>query len=123
INVPRYVSTLLLSNFTFKFALPTGINDDDYLSVLSKNLNELVTKVNPDFVFFQAGVDVMKGDKLGKMNLTKEGVKQRDELVIESCKSYNIPIVITMGGGYSEKLKDLIEAHCNTFRVAVRLYS
>ncbi|MEQ8576024.1 MAG: histone deacetylase, partial [Fulvivirga sp.] len=104
-------------------ALPTGINDDDYLSVLSKNLNELVTKVNPDFVFFQAGVDVMKGDKLGKMNLTKEGVKQRDELVIESCKSYNIPIVITMGGGYSEKLKDLIEAHCNTFRVAVRLYS
>nr|WP_246202646.1 histone deacetylase [Fulvivirga lutimaris] len=104
-------------------ALPTGINDKDYLTVLSKNIDELVTKINPDFVFFQAGVDVMKGDKLGKMHLSKAGVKQRDELVIERCKSYNIPLVITMGGGYSEKLKDLVEAHCNTFRTAVKHYS
>lgn len=104
-------------------ALPTGIDDEGYLGFLSNNLDKLMTNINPDFVFFQAGVDVMKGDKLGKMHLSKAGVKLRDELVIEQCKSYNIPLVITMGGGYSEKLKDLIEAHCNTFRAAVKLYS
>ena len=103
--------------------LPTGITDEDYLSLLNENLNKLMTTVMPEFVFFQAGVDVMKGDRLGKMNLSKAGVKKRDELVIEQCKSRNTPLVITMGGGYSEKLKDLVEAHCNTFRTAVRHYS
>ena len=104
-------------------ALPTGIDDEGYLIVLSKNLKELMINVNPDFIFFQAGVDVMAGDRLGKMNLTKEGVKRRDQLVIELCRSYNVPLVITMGGGYSEKLKDLVEAHCNTFRMAAKYYS
>lgn len=104
-------------------ALRSGVDDDEYLTVLDQNLKKLIDSVKPDFVFFQAGVDVMAGDKLGKMKLTKEGVKQRDDLVIDQCKSYNIPLVITMGGGYSTRLKDLVEAHCNTFRTAVRHFS
>lgn len=104
-------------------ALPTGINDESYLAVLSENLDKLFESVKPDFVLFQAGVDVMKEDKLGKMSLSKTGVKLRDEFVIHLSKSHNTPLVITMGGGYSEKLKDLVDAHCNTFRVAVKHYS
>ncbi len=104
-------------------ALPSNINDYEYLNVLETNLNHLFKTVDPDFVFFQSGVDVMAGDKLGKMALSKVGIKQRDHLVISNCFLRNIPLVITMGGGYSTRLVDLVDAHCNTFRTAVGLYS
>ncbi|HNP19353.1 MAG TPA: histone deacetylase [Fulvivirga sp.] len=104
-------------------ALSININDHEYLNILETNLTHLFKTVDPDFVFFQSGVDVMAGDKLGKMALSKVGVKQRDHLVISNCFSRNIPLVITMGGGYSARLVDLVDAHCNTFRTAVDLYS
>ncbi len=104
-------------------ALPKGTTDETYLEVLSKNLNQLVERISPEFIFFQSGVDVMQGDRLGHLALSKAGVKQRDQLVIEKCERADIPLVITMGGGYSSKLADLIEAHCNTFRIAIDCYS
>ncbi len=104
-------------------ALEAGISDHDYLNILFDKLNYLLKTVNPDFVFFQAGVDVFEGDKLGKLALTKEGVKNRDKLVISTCHQNNIPLTITMGGGYAKKLPDLIDAHCNTFRTAMHQFS
>jgi acetoin utilization deacetylase AcuC-like enzyme len=103
-------------------ALPNDVTDDHYLEILEANLSHLFQSVEPDFVFFQSGVDVMMGDRLGKMALSKAGIKQRDKLVISSCHDKNIPLVITMGGGYSQKLTDLIDAHCNTFRTAIAYY-
>jgi acetoin utilization deacetylase AcuC-like enzyme len=73
-------------------------------------------------VFYQAGVDVLATDKLGKLNLTKEGCKTRDEIVLTHCYQYQIPMVVTMGGGYSARIADIVEAHCNTFRVAMGIF-
>jgi acetoin utilization deacetylase AcuC-like enzyme len=102
--------------------LPDGTGDKAYLELLEKNLAFLLETQNPDFIFFQSGVDVLATDKLGRLALTIAGCKARDKLVLKTCKENKIPVAISMGGGYSEKLADIIEAHANTFRVAQEIY-
>jgi acetoin utilization deacetylase AcuC-like enzyme len=102
--------------------LPDGISDEAYLLKLKKYLPMLIDKVRPDFIFYQSGVDVLKTDKLGRLGLTSFGCKQRDHFVFECCKRDNIPVAVSMGGGYSEKLSDIVEAHANTFRLAAEMY-
>lgn len=103
-------------------ALPTYSEDEAYLRILKKTLPQLIEKEKPDFAFFIAGVDVLKTDKLGKLSLSLEGCKERDVLVFELLNQKDIPVVVTMGGGYSPKIADIVEAHCNTYRVAERIY-
>lgn len=102
--------------------LPDGTDDSTYLNLLDTHLNKLLESVNPDFLFFQSGVDVLATDKLGRLGLTMEGCKQRDRLVLQSAYANKIPLVASMGGGYSEKIKDIIEAHANTYRLAQEIY-
>jgi acetoin utilization deacetylase AcuC-like enzyme len=102
--------------------LPDKMNDDAYLSLLQHHLKNLIEQVEPNFIFYQSGVDVLRTDKLGKLALTKEGCKERDRMVLKSCKENNIPISISMGGGYSHKISDIVDAHCNTFRLAQEIY-
>ena len=102
--------------------LPDGTGDKEYLKILKKNLYKLIDDLMPDFIFFQSGVDVLATDKLGRLALTIEGCKERDRLVIQACKDNNIPLVISMGGGYSDHIKDIIEAHANTYRLAQQIY-
>lgn len=103
-------------------ALPLQTNDEKYLKVLDEKLPELIDLTRPDIIFFQSGVDVLDTDKLGKLSLTKAGAKTRDEIVVKACKSHEIPLVITMGGGYSNRLADLLDAHCNTIRTALSAF-
>ncbi len=98
--------------------LADNIEDEEYLSLLIDNLNKIETIYNPDFLFFQAGVDVLKTDKLGRLGLSIQGCKQRDEIVFEFAKKKNLPIVTTMGGGYSEDIRQILKAHSNTFKAA-----
>ena len=102
--------------------LPDGVEDGFYLKVLRENLNLLIDEVQPDFAFFNAGVDVLGTDKLGKLNLTMHGCGQRDKLVFEICKRNNVPIVVSMGGGYSARVATIVEAHAQTFRVAQEVF-
>ena len=102
--------------------LPDFTDDSFYLKVLDANLKNLLDTVEPDFIFFQSGVDVLATDKLGRLSLTREGCKQRDKLVLELAKRNNIPLVASMGGGYSENFRDIIEAHANTYRLAQEIY-
>lgn len=102
--------------------LPDGIDDKGYLKALDFHLKNLIQKVEPQFIFFQSGVDVLQTDKLGRLGLSIEGCKERDKLVFEQCIHNQIPVAVSMGGGYSEKLSDIIEAHANTYRVAAHLY-
>jgi len=102
--------------------LPDGTGDEEFLSVLYHTLPKLIQQVKPDFVFYLAGVDVLITDKLGKLALSKEACKTRDQFVFEQCISNNIPVQVSMGGGYSPQIKDIIDAHCNTFKVATHLY-
>lgn len=102
--------------------LSDGTGDEEFLSTLYQTLPKLIQQVKPDFVFYLAGVDVLSTDKLGKLALSKEGCKARDQFVFEQCISNNIPVQVSLGGGYSPQIKDIVDAHCNTFKVAVDLY-
>jgi acetoin utilization deacetylase AcuC-like enzyme len=104
-------------------ALKTGTGDAEYLVILRDTLPKLVEQHKPDFIFYQAGVDVLSTDKLGKLALTRNGCKERDRIVLEYCKLKQIPLAVSMGGGYSPKLADIIEAHCNTFRLAFDIFA
>ncbi|TGE23929.1 histone deacetylase [Hymenobacter aquaticus] len=103
-------------------ALPLGLDDAGYLQQLKAVLPDLLDQVQPDFVFFQAGVDVLGTDKLGKLALTQAGCRARDEFVLGLCRQQGRPVAVSMGGGYSERIGDIVDAHCNTFRVAYELF-
>lgn len=97
-------------------------NDEFYLNTLRANLNLLMDQVRPDFIFFQSGVDILETDKLGKLSVSREGCKERDRIVLEAAKHSGVPLVASMGGGYSTDFRDIIEAHANTFRLAQEIF-
>ncbi|MDQ3191472.1 MAG: histone deacetylase [Bacteroidota bacterium] len=103
-------------------SLPDNINDKSYLKILRETLPALIDQVEPDFIFYLSGVDVLSTDKLGRLGLSREGCKERDKIVLKTCKSNNIPVAVSMGGGYSEKITDILEAHANTYRLAQHIY-
>jgi len=103
-------------------ALPDGIDDTNYLKILYETLPKLIATHEPDFMFYNSGVDILKTDKLGRLGVSLQGCKQRDRFVLETAYKNQIPMAISMGGGYSEKLADIIEAHSNTFRLAQEIY-
>lgn len=98
-------------------------SDDDYLTILSDHLPKLIEKVKPDFIFFQSGVDILTNDTLGMLNVTKLGCAKRDRIVFETAYKHNIPVTASMGGGYAPNINDIIDAHCNTYRIAKEIYS
>ncbi len=116
-------------NFPFRkeqsdldIGLNEGTSDTEYLNLLKQNLKLVFESFRPDFVFYLAGVDVLATDKLGKLKLSRAACKQRDELVLRYCRSLGLPVQISMGGAYSPRISDIVEAHCNTYRVAYDLY-
>jgi len=104
-------------------ALNDGVQDDEYLSLLKANLIKAFDRSKPDFVFYLSGVDVLATDKLGKLSLSKAACKERDNLVLQACKNRNLPLQISMGGGYSADIKEIVDAHCNTYRLAFDLFT
>lgn len=102
--------------------LDNDTDDATYLQILYETLPRLIAEVQPDMMFYQSAVDVLCTDKLGKLALTQAGCKRRDEFVLQQARQHGIPIAIVMGGGYSEDIEDVVEAHCNTFRLAQALY-
>lgn len=102
--------------------LPTYTTDDIYLNLLHDSLPKLIQQVQPQFLFFISGVDILATDKLGKLSVSMEACKRRDEFVFEQAQKAGLPIVVSMGGGYSPKITDIVEAHCNTFRLAQKMY-
>lgn len=103
-------------------ALPDGTTDSPYLNLLQKELPRLLDTVAPDVVLYQCGVDVLETDKLGRLCLSVAGCRQRDELVLKKCRENRVPVVCSMGGGYSPKISTIVEAHANTFRLAQEIF-
>jgi acetoin utilization deacetylase AcuC-like enzyme len=101
--------------------LEDGMTDEQFLQRLEKTL-PLLLEHQPDFVFYLSGVDVLESDKLGKLALSKEGCKERDRKVLQFCKDHNLPVQVSMGGGYSPNIKDIVEAHCNTFKIGLDIF-
>jgi acetoin utilization deacetylase AcuC-like enzyme len=117
------------SNYPFKkeksdldIALDNNTSDTSYLEILKDTLPKLIDQEQPDFIYYLCGVDVIATDKLGKLGLSVEGCKERDRFVLEQCKANSIPVMCSMGGGYSADIKIIVDAHANTFRLAQDLF-
>jgi|TARA_R100000479_G_scaffold28896_1_gene11230 acetoin utilization deacetylase AcuC-like enzyme len=102
--------------------IPDGSGDAFYLSKLKEILPSLIEDVQPDFIFYLSGVDILETDKLGRLKCTVDGCKERDLFVFETIKKHEIPVQVSMGGGYSPDIKVIIDAHANTYRLAQDLF-
>nr|WP_299343189.1 histone deacetylase [Allomuricauda sp.] len=116
-------------NYPFKketsdldIALEKGTTDKEYLSILRNKLPYLMEELEPDFIFYLCGVDILSTDKLGTLGMSIEGCKERDRFVLQTCFDLGIPVQCSMGGGYSPEIRTIIEAHANTFRTAQEIY-
>ena len=109
-------------NSNLDIPVKDGINGKEYLKKLKENLDFLSEELSPDIIFYISGVDILDTDKLGRLAVKREDCKKRDEMVFEFSKKCKAPIVIVMGGGYSEKIYDIVEAHCNTFKSMLSLF-
>ncbi|MEN8704128.1 MAG: histone deacetylase [Polaribacter sp.] len=103
-------------------ALENDTNDVDFLSILKETLPRLIAQEQPDFIYYLCGVDVLATDKLGKLGMSLEGCAARDEFVLKTCFDKQIPVMCSMGGGYSKDVNIVVDAHANTFRLAQEIY-
>ncbi|MBL6648023.1 MAG: histone deacetylase [Flavobacteriaceae bacterium] len=116
-------------NYPFKkeksdldFGFNDFTNDDFYLKKLKEIIPKVIDNFQPDFIFYLSGVDVLENDKLGRLSLSIKGCLERDSFILNNCKKNNIPVQVSMGGGYSFNIEEIIEAHSNTFRLAQEIY-
>ena len=106
------------------FPISKGSNDDDYLAVLACCLRQIdQSNFSPDLVLYDAAVDVHSNDKLGLLNLTSEGIYERDKVVLSYFKKKQVPIATTMGGGYGESHEDVAQRHTIVFQVVESVFA
>ncbi|HEU4796597.1 MAG TPA: histone deacetylase [Pyrinomonadaceae bacterium] len=101
--------------------LPDGTGDREYLDCLANHL-PTVFAAQPEIVFYLAGADPYAGDKLGKLALTMDGLRKRDERVLRECYEREVPVVTVMSGGYGKDINDTVEIHCNTIRAVKEMF-
>ncbi|MGD8603402.1 MAG: histone deacetylase [Anaerolineales bacterium] len=103
-------------------ALPDGTGDDEYLIALEGALEQCMQEADADLVFYLAGADPYKEDSFGRMGLTKTGLAERDRLVLNVCRQVDLPVAITMAGGYARNIEDIVEINLQTIRAAIEVY-
>lgn len=101
--------------------LNDGTRDDEYLAALDFVLPQVLA-FRPDIIVYQSGVDGLRSDRLGHLALTHAGLRERDRRVMLAARSHDIPLVITLGGGYSLPLELTAEAHANVYRTAWEVF-
>jgi len=102
--------------------LANGMDTATYLRLLEDALPVLINRSKPDIVFYLSGVDILSTDKFGKLKVTQQGCRERDEMVFQALKKHDIPCAVAMGGGYSTHIRDIVNAHCNTFKAGISIY-
>lgn len=103
-------------------ALMAGVADEEYLRQFHDGLTRALLASRPDLIIYLAGADPFKGDRLGRLNLTKDGLRRRDELVFDDCRRRFIPLAVVMGGGYAQDVKDIVDIHASTVKSAAALF-
>lgn len=116
-NFPLFKETSRLD-----IELADGTGDAEYLDTLEHALDRIRLH-DADIIFYLAGADPYENDRLGRLALTKAGLRRRDEAVLKFAKSEGIPIVTTMSGGYAERIEDTVDIHCNTIRVVKNVFN
>lgn len=112
---------LFKAQSTLDVELPDGTSDDEYLETLATNLPRVFAH-EPEIVFYLAGADPYVGDKLGRLAVSIDGLRERDAYVLRECYERELPIVTVMSGGYGKDINDTIEIHCNTIRVVKEVF-
>jgi acetoin utilization deacetylase AcuC-like enzyme len=103
--------------------LEDGTGDEVYLDLLTRHLDEVLRRHDPEFVFYLAGADPYEGDRLGRLKLSITGLRARDELILGRCLALRIPVAISMAGGYAPDIDAIATIHANTIAVAAMLLS
>ena len=105
------------------FPITKGAGDEDYLALLKRCLFEIDrANFSPDLVIYDAAVDVHRLDKLGLLEMTSEGIEQRDRFVLNHFKNRQVPIAITIGGGYGETDEEVAQRHSIVFKVVKSVF-
>lgn len=112
---------LFKANSTLDVELPDGIEDVEYLESLAHHLPDVFAH-EPNIVFYLAGADPFAGDKLGRLALSINGLRERDAYVLNECYEREVPVVTVMSGGYGKDINDTIEIHCNTIRMVKKIF-
>jgi acetoin utilization deacetylase AcuC-like enzyme len=112
---------LFKAQSTLDVELPDGVSDDQYLDSLAVHLPRVFAH-EPEIIFYLAGADPFVGDKLGRLGLSIEGLRERDAFVLRECYEREMPIVTVMSGGYGKDINDTIEIHCNTIRMVKEVF-
>jgi len=112
---------LFKANSTVDIELPDLTNDTDYLESLTHAL-PAVFDWRPDLVFYLAGADPYMNDKLGRLALSIDGLRKRDQLVLQGCFLREVPVATVMSGGYGKEISDTVEIHCNTIRTLRQVF-
>ncbi len=103
---------------SWDIALPDDTTDEQYLGRLEESLAVLLERARPDLILYQAGVDVLRGDRFGKLALSMAGVGERDQIACNFARRAGIPLVVTLGGGYARDINRIVTAHCQTISAA-----
>ncbi len=103
--------------------LQDGTSDAVYLQALVRGMAETLERAEPNFVIYLAGADPHEGDRLGRLKLTKDGLAERDEFVLTTLRRKNIPVAVTMAGGYGHEIADSVDIHFRTVETAVEIFA
>jgi acetoin utilization deacetylase AcuC-like enzyme len=103
---------------TLDINLRDGVEDAEYLDELEKGLDQALGNFQPDLIYYVAGADPYRDDQLGGLKLSIEGLEKRDRLVFEKARAKNIPVAVTLAGGYARRVEDTVEIHANTISLA-----
>jgi acetoin utilization deacetylase AcuC-like enzyme len=107
---------------TIDVELDEGTEDEEYLQRLDRLLPQVMS-FGPEIIFYQSGVDGLHTDALGKLSLTQEGLRERDRRVMTMASVHDVPLVVTLGGGYSQPIEYTAQAHANTYLMAHDVFS
>jgi acetoin utilization deacetylase AcuC-like enzyme len=115
-------------NFPFRkeesdldLALPDGADDGEFLDALEEGLERALEESRAELAIYVAGADPFEDDRLGRLSVSKEGLAERDRLVLESCRERGIPVAVTMAGGYARNVEDTVEIHLQSIEKAATL--
>jgi acetoin utilization deacetylase AcuC-like enzyme len=102
-------------------ALPDGSGDEAFLGAVKAGVCQAIEQARADLAIYIAGADPFKGDRLGRLAMTKAGLAERDRFVLSTCRQHALPVAVVMGGGYARQVEDVVEIHQQTVRLAAQI--
>ena len=104
-------------------ALPDNTDDETYMQALEAGLQQAIDSSHAEMAIYVSGADIYHGDQLGRLSISKAGLKQRDLTVFDRCHKAGLPIATVMAGGYARNLDDIVDIHLQTIKCGIQVYN